>query len=157
MRIRIETIRTRNRPDLAKQVKAAIDAAIDAEVEDLRKDFGKATRTWSKQPTWSVKKTRDGAKFTTRQKVFRFVDYGTTAHIIVPKRATFLSFRVGGRPKTKPGQLKAGAGRPGKTQVYARLVRHPGTKARNFSKLVAERSKKRFPKRFADILRRKLA
>ena len=42
------------------------------------------------------------------------VNDGTRPHIIRPKRAQALRFRVGGRV------------------VYARVVRHPGTKARPF-------------------------
>lgn len=43
-----------------------------------------------------------------------FVVRGTRPHLIRPRRRRALRFRVGGR------------------QVFARLVRHPGTRANNF-------------------------
>lgn len=48
-----------------------------------------------------------------------FVAEGTRPHLIVPRRARFLRFVVGGRV------------------VYARVVRHPGTRANPFLKRAA--------------------
>jgi hypothetical protein len=50
-----------------------------------------------------------------------YVHEGTRAHVIRPRRAQALRFQVGGRT------------------VFAKLVRHPGTKARPFLRNAAER------------------
>ena len=66
--------------------------------------------------------------------IYGYVDEGTRAHIIRPKRpGGVLAFPSKSTPKTKPGRLRSGYGRKGKTIVFAKKVRHPGIKPRGFS------------------------
>lgn len=53
------------------------------------------------------------------------VEYGSRAHIIVPRQASVLAW---GGPRTLAGGLRAG-GRP---TNFARRVRHPGTRPKPF-------------------------
>ena len=69
----------------------------------------------------------------TDDEIYGYVDKGTKPHIIRPKRpGGVLAFPSVSTPKTKPGRLRSGYGRKGKTIVFAREVHHPGTKARDF-------------------------
>lgn len=70
------------------------------------------------------------------KKLYQWVDQGTAAHIIRPKqRGGRLTFRVGYRARTAPvAQFNVGTGRAVGGWRRARLIRHPGTKARQFSK-----------------------
>lgn len=52
-----------------------------------------------------------------------FLEQGTRPHIIRPRRARVLRFPAQGSARTLAGRARAGA-----SVVFARLVRHPGTK-----------------------------
>lgn len=59
----------------------------------------------------------------------KFIEYGTKPHVIKPKKGKFLVFQIarmarGGKAKTT-GKAKSGL-------IFARSVRHPGTKPRPF-------------------------
>ena len=60
-------------------------------------------------------------------------------HIIKPKGNYPLAFSIGGRPKTRPGAITSYAGATGRTGVFAREVKHPGTKARGFTEAIQKR------------------
>lgn len=55
-----------------------------------------------------------------------FVEFGTKAHSIVPVKAKALRFAVGGNRRL------SGSPRRGAPVVFAKRVRHPGTKAQPF-------------------------
>jgi Bacteriophage HK97-gp10, putative tail-component len=55
-----------------------------------------------------------------------FVEFGTRAHEIVPKRAKALRFAVGGNARL------SGTPRSGAPVIFAKRVRHPGTRAKPF-------------------------
>ena len=66
---------------------------------------GRANRTWTLRPQFTIESNVEYAAF---------VNDGTRPHIIRPRTARVLRFEVGGRV------------------VYARVVHHPGTRARPF-------------------------
>jgi hypothetical protein len=158
VRVRFETIRVKgDKNQIAKQARKAIDAALEAEAKDVKIDLEKPTKSWRNKPTFKVTQQKKSWKITTRQKYYVWTDYGTRAHIIVPKKAQMLVFPPNSRPKTRPGSLKGGPGARGTGRVWASRVRHPGTDARKFSEQAAQRSRKRFPPRFAQIMRRRMS
>lgn len=71
--------------------------------------------------------------------IWRFVDQGTKAHIIRAKNARALAFQGNYDPRTRPGAgntppQSGGSGKSSGDRVFAKVVRHPGTKARQFAK-----------------------
>lgn len=117
------------RDELRNAAKEIADAA--------KKDFEKTTATWKHKPTFTEKITETGNKttadVTTKDKIYRYVDEGTRPHIIRPLRARSLAFRSGYKAKTRPHVLSSRNGGASGAQVFAQIVRHPGTDPRYFS------------------------
>lgn len=72
--------------------------------------------------------------------IYGYVDQGTRPHLITPKNGPFLSFHTGYSPKTlaKPARTVGGGGTSSGPRVFAKVVHHPGSEAREFSKTIAE-------------------
>lgn len=83
----------------------------------------------------------------TDEPIYGYVTRGTRPHLITPVRAKVLVFGSGKyNPVTRPGVLgsrRVGVGLQGTggvaKPVFAKRVRHPGTKARGFEELVAKK------------------
>jgi hypothetical protein len=76
-----------------------------------------------------------------------WVNNGTKPHVIVPRRAARLVFKVGGfRAKTVPGAIRSRKGARGKNLVFAKVVHHPGTEARKFDEVIQKKWLVEFPK-----------
>jgi hypothetical protein len=133
--------RARDIPRIERAVKAALKEAAD-EAQTLLEG---ATATWKHKPTFSQTAVRDGIVIGTDDQIFEYVDDGTKPHIITPKRAKRLVFSPGGSPKTRPGVVGSGSGSRGDTRVFAKVVHHPGTAPRNFSKAVAKQMQDALP------------
>lgn len=151
-RIRIEPIKPQPGRGKARAVyNRVLRDTLEREAKDVKKDLDKTVKTWRNKPTFTIKvargKSRLGVTVTTNDKVYSYVDQGTKPHPIRPKKASVLRFRTGYVAKTKPGRLiSRGGGAKGET-VFAKEVLHPGSKPRNFTKLVARRGQKRVQKR----------
>lgn len=118
----------------------AIDKALD-DTADFTKDlFEQTAATWNDKPNFVVSKTQRGRSIYTRHKVWNMLNKGTRPHPITPKRAKVLHFRAGSRAKTRPGMIRAGAGKAGGTPVFTKRVMHPGTEARAWDEPIAEKS-----------------
>ncbi len=72
--------------------------------------------------------------------IYEIVDQGSPPHIIRPVKAKMLVFRTGYKSKTlaKPARTVAGGGKATGDVVFAKLVHHPGSEAREFSKVIAK-------------------
>lgn len=131
-------------PDLEQLVKTE----LRREVVNVKRELALPTRRWKHKVTFYEKQPSgaqsSGVEIGTTDKAYGWVDKGTKPHTIRPKTAKALSFNSQFRPKTKPDSLNSSAGRNAPPKVFAMVVRHPGTKARGFVKLVAKRSKVRF-------------
>lgn len=57
-----------------------------------------------------------------------YLERGTRPHIIRPRKAKLLRFPAAGVATTRGGRPTAAAVRQGGAYVFARVVRHPGTK-----------------------------
>lgn len=97
--------------------------------------------------TVDVESGRGQASVGTNNRIYGFITHGTRPHLIVPVRAKFLVFGEGKySPVTTPGKLgsrRVGTGLQGAggvaRPIFAKRVRHPGTKARRFEEEVAKR------------------
>jgi len=142
------------------KIEANLQAATKATAKDIIKEFEKTTRTWNTKVAfvWDVKvksaqtsaPIRVSASIIahvyTKNKIWNWTDQGTKAHIIRPKRAPMLAFPSQFKPKTTPGQMSSGGGFSGPPIAFAKEVHHPGTAARNWTKMVAKKAERPWAK-----------
>lgn len=122
-------------------------------------DFKKTTATWKNQPEFetiiSLSGGEAGFLVGTNNKIYEYIDQGTRPHIIRPKNGRFLAFASGYKAKTSPGVIGS---RPGGATsnrgIFAREVRHPGTKPRLFSKTIAKNWERRYKAEMHDSMKR---
>ena len=128
-----------------KEMAYALKGEGEQVARDMQADYKRTTATWSHQPTFEkiVDVQADGsfsALVGTDDRIYTYVDQGTSPHIITPKRPGYpLRFASGYRAKTRPGVLGSSGGGPFGPDRFAMLVRHPGTKARNFTKMIFDK------------------
>ena len=142
---RIEAIVPKQK-DAAKIFKAAYEGALRETAEEIKKDLEAVTRTWEHEVKFTVRviKRRDrlGITVSTKDKIFAYLNYGTKAHVIRPKRARVLRFQSGYSAKTRPGFIGSSPGGASGDTVFAQSVNHPGTAPRGFDKIIAKRRQK---------------
>src|SRR6185369_7374120 len=105
--------------------------------EAAKADMESTTTTWRTKPVFSLKEQKDGVLVGTSDDIWSMLDKGTRAHLIIARRAKRLRFGAGGSPKTRPGFIGSVGGSTGSGLVFARVIHHPGTTARSWSKLIA--------------------
>jgi hypothetical protein len=76
--------------------------------------------------------------------IWGYLNDGTNPHMIFPRRARLLRFKVPYQAGSSPGTLRTGPSRTGNRVVYAGAVKHPGTKARDWTEVVYKRRKRKF-------------
>jgi len=130
-----------------KVFKRAIQQAARNTGNFTMKEYRKTTKTWKKKPVFrketKSKRDRIEVDIYTNNEIYGYVDKGTKRHDIwagyytgkSDKKA--LSFMAGGTPKTRPGVIGSSSGAKGAQKVLTPyVIDHPGTKARNFTKLI---------------------
>jgi len=135
-----------------RKIERAINNALDGASLAVKVDFDVTTQTWKNRPGFEITKTANARAVFTTDKIYTIVTRGARPHWIYPRRAKVLRFMSKFRPKTKPGAIRSNAGFIGGVPIYARRVRHPGHKARDFDIAIAEKWAKKFP----DIVQRAL-
>jgi hypothetical protein len=139
---------------LAPQMQEAIAKERDREGQTIKREFGITTRTWKRKPDFEVHVFPDGEMAAgTDNPIFGYVDEGTRPHIIRPRVAKALRFNTVFRAKTIPNQMTSREGVSSPPVAVRMEVHHPGTKPRNFTKLMAKRSGKRFPRNIAKAMK----
>lgn len=137
-----------NTPKDPKQFSKALELSYRRIADSIRRDFDKTVSTWEKKPKFTVKRIRDASgaiifEAGTDDEIYGYVTLGTKPHIIRAKNAPFLSFRYPSGAKTTPNLLTSKAGFLGDNWAKKQEVQHPGTEARNFHKIIAERFKQK--------------
>jgi len=119
--------------------------------KDIKEDFEATTQTWKHKPKFDIKISLAGGtpsvEVGTGDEIYGFVDEGTKPHVIAPVNAKRLVFATGYRAKTQPGVIGSSAGGANGDVVYAKVVHHPGTKARKFSEKIKRKWAGQFGKR----------
>lgn len=114
----------------------------------IKQDFEQTTATWEHKPKFetlvSLSQPGPTVVVDTNDEIYRYVAEGTKPHAIRPKRARMLAFPGTYRAKTTPGVIGSQAGGGSGETRYASAVAHPGTKAREFHKLIAKKWQKSF-------------
>lgn len=149
VRLRIEAIvpgKMARGSDYARE----IERALQRHQEGTRRDLKATTHTWETVVVFHVKVERNGNDLAiiayTDNKIYKFVNDGTHAHIIRPKKAKALRFQWGGygsyKAKTVPGKIGSRSGGATGDIVHATYVLHPGTEARKFTEAIAKKRQK---------------
>lgn len=128
------------------QLRNAVRNAQTAAAKGAKVDFDVTTQTWKSRPSFEIERRGNDTAVFTANKIYLFIDEGTTPHVIRPKNGKVLVF-PGGKytPKTR---VRAIASRPGGSSgesVAAKVVHHPGTDAREFSDVIQQKWQKRYP------------
>lgn len=109
--------------------------------QTIEKTFEGTTENWETKVKFDVDVQQNGAALTltvaTDNAIYGYVNDGTRAHEIRPVRAPLLRFPSGFVSKTRPNSLRSGPGRSFGAMVTAKVVHHPGTTPRHFTKYVA--------------------
>jgi len=83
-----------------------------------------------------------------------WTDQGTRPHTIQARRAPTLKFRTGFVAKTRPRRFTSRRGRRFGLWRSPVSVRHPGTKPREWTKLLAKKRKRPFDQRMGNAMKR---
>lgn len=130
----------------AKSMARAIENTLTAAARSAKVDFGVTTRTWKDRPKFEITKLPFERVVGTGSKIYVYVSRGTKRHKIKAKTRAGLLFKVGGfRAKTRPGWIGSNKGAPGKQWTSRQEVNHPGSKARDFEKVIGEKWQKELP------------
>jgi hypothetical protein len=139
-----------------------LQAAIEKVADDIQDDFEKTTETWE-HPVKFEKITDVSGNLSalvgTDDEIYGYVDKGTRAHRIYPKRpGGRLAFAWAGpgsySAKTTPNVIGSQGGGASGDMVAFPYVNHPGTKARNFDKIIMKKWQPRFTRRMQDAMKR---
>lgn len=129
------------------QVKAAIRDVLDTRADAVVKDHQKTTSTWNHKPDFTIRKVNQYSRVIgTKDKVWNWLNEGTRAHNIMAKRGGMLAFSVPFKAKTRVNTIASYSGSRGSQRVYRRMVRHPGTAARNWTQAIQRRENVEFPR-----------
>lgn len=125
---------------------AGVQKALKNGMADAADEFEilllKPTAKWKHKPKFVRKVTANQIAITTTQDLYVWTSAGTKPHIIRPKKpGGVLAFRQQKRAKTRPNSLSSQAAQYG-NQMFAQVVHHPGTKARNFPKAAHKQARK---------------
>lgn len=145
------------------QVRKSILAALRAEGEDIKKELEKTTATWEgSKPTFEIEVDVSGGNAvvligpggnTEGAQKWVWLDEGTKPHVIKAKNVPNLVFRTNFTPKTKVKTFASGRGSISPPWRATPQVKHPGIEAREWSKEIAKRRKKKFIERMIKAAR----
>lgn len=126
-----------------KNVRQEIMAAAAKVGEDMKRDYAMTTETWKHKVNFHRETRTNAASVSiqvwTDNQIFAWVNNGTPPHPIAIKVMSGLRFQVGYKAKTTPGVLGSSSGGKFGYYTHADNVKHPGTDARNFDKVLAEK------------------
>jgi hypothetical protein len=121
----------------------AVTKGMKRVAEKIKEDYELTTKGWRRDVEFTIKEAGEfDLIISTDDDVWKWTDEGTKPHIIEAKPGKVLRFGAGGKAKTTPSVLVSGPGSKGGVVVFRPRVRHPGTRARGFSKIIAKRWRK---------------
>lgn len=153
MKVRLQPIKPKVQAINVDRARQLIKRATDDSAYEVLQDFEATVETWDTPVTFTVKSDGPNREIGTKSKIYEYVDLGTKPHIIEPKKKTVLKFGLNSLPKTTPGNIASGPGRPGSPFIFRKRVRHPGTKARKFSETIRRRRQALLARKIQDALR----
>jgi hypothetical protein len=128
-KIALKPLRPGKQPFARGPIEAKIEKGLTMVAADIQIDFIQSVEHWKTQVTFVIKYKKLEREIYTENKIFKYVNDGTKAHMIYPrpglKSNPVLVFSIGG------------------LTIFAKRVRHPGTKPQNFTRTVASDWKKK--------------
>lgn len=141
-----------------KEMRLELLNGLRSAARAVQRDYEATVATWKHKPKFdlviALGKTKAEFLVGTDDKIYGYVDEGTKPHIIVPKKAKVLRFSNVYRAKTSPGVIGSSDGGSSGEPVFVRVVRHPGVRARKFSKTINDKHKKSFKDKMHEAMRR---
>lgn len=141
-KFKLTAITPKHLPSTAEYMKA-LENSVDQTGNLILRDLQSTVRTWRHKPTFYVVIHKSGGEYAviagTDNLIYLFVDHGTKAHPIKPKRSKYLAFQSGFRAKTRVGIIGSQDGGSFGDTVFAKGVKHPGFKGREFILRIAKR------------------
>lgn len=136
--------------DPSKLSRALVNA-LNGVALDIQIDFRVTVQTWEHKPSFPISSPSDYRRIVaTDDAVYGFVNDGTKAHDIFPKKK-ILRFTTPFVSKTLPNQIMSRSGSKGtNVAISKRGVHHPGTTARRFDIAI----KQKWDRQFGDIMQR---
>jgi len=142
----ISIIKPKRPPFNAKQSALVVANTMTAIAKNIKVDYDVTTQTWEHRPNVAIAGDGpDERTITVESDIYAMLEKGTKAHMIRPRRGKVLRFMSPFRAKTVPNQIISRPGSQGSTAVFSRGVRHPGTKPRNWSKVIAAKWRTQAP------------
>jgi len=129
---------------------------------DMRKDYERTTKTWDHKPKFEMLISLVGGPtvlVATDDEIYGYVDEGTKPHTIFAGAYTgksdkkVLAFPGTFSAKTIPGVLDSRPGRRGGATILRPYIRHPGSKARRFTKTIEKIWKPKFKRYMEQTMR----
>jgi hypothetical protein len=130
--------------------------ALKAEARLQRRELGKTVRNWSDPPRFETKILTVGKDVVAWTRpvgnkkqvdTWTGVDKGTKPHRISARRAPTLRFQTGYKARTSPKKFRSGRSRRFGPFVTPISVKHPGIKAREWSKTLSEKRENPYNRR----------
>ncbi len=163
MRILLRRVKGRkkhpNWSGIVKEVERTLDAKVKPQLLEYPK---KVVANWKHKPDFKAMKrvTKDAISVYVyptgpNKDYWIWTSRGTRPHIIRPKKAKILAFPSVYKPKTTPrGPGYRGPGVSSGPTVFAKEVKHPGTKPRHFEEAWERYAQARFRKEMENAMRR---
>ncbi len=146
MAFKLKPIKPKGKMFDLSRIERAIKTAMQKTAQEAVEDYEQCVATWKHKPSFEITATKDGAVVGTDDEIFEYVDEGTRPHTIQVKNGRVLRFRTGYQAKTRPGTIGSSSGGESGGVVYTpKPIQHPGTKARNFTKLVQRKAQNTLP------------
>lgn len=128
-----------------KRLLRAIENGLDGAAKNVLIDFKVTVQTWQQKPDFAISESPGERTIGTDDEIYGYVNDGTRAHLIVAKTAAGLAFGSQFTPKTSVRVIGSSAGSRGGPLRRPKAVRHPGTEAREFDEVIAEKWRDLFP------------
>jgi len=127
-------------------MRRALENALTMSAKAVQVDFGVTVQTWDHGVTFAIEQPAPLARtVATDDSIYGMLNAGTKAHRILPRNGGTLRFNSPFKAKTSPRSISSGPGARGSNEVWARGVDHPGTTAREWDQVIAEKWKKLLP------------
>ena len=119
-----------------RQIKQAIDNALEETIKAIQVDFNVTTQTFKHGVGFAITRGADWRQVATDDEIYGFLNYGT--------RVRYATMTPDFQAKTTPRIIASRSGSGG--VMYVRKDRpRPGIKAREFDKTIAAKWAKEFP------------
>ena len=134
-------------------IRLALLNGIRKQATEIKKEFEKTTATWKTDVEFEeivgMKGPGPELLVFTDNEIYGYVNNGTEPHPIPIRKPGPLHFQWGGKgsytPKTTPRVIGSKSGGPsGPMVTFARIIEHPGNKARHFDEEIEKKTRPRF-------------